>query len=249
MVNHSLPLNALGVLDANGPTAIQYLYVDDSLLVLAKPAGLLCVPGRGPDKQDCLSARAQHHWPGALVVHRLDMATSGLVVMARTTDAQRSLGHAFSERMVEKRYQAVVEGCMTAPFTDDGWGHITLPIAADWERRPLRVIDALYGKPSHTRWRILEIDTDTKTTRLELAPITGRTHQLRVHLAAVGHPIVGDMLYGNTSALTYSPRLLLHAERLKFIHPNKNQKQNQNSEFCEYSECNQWMDFSLKTEF
>lgn len=235
MASHSLEFDALNVLDTNGPAALQYLYADDCLLVLVKPAGLLCVPGRGPDKQDCLSARAQQHWPGALVVHRLDMATSGLVVMARTPDAQRTLSRAFAERMVEKNYQAVVEGCMTAPVTDDGWGHISLPIAADWERRPLRTINAPHGKPSHTRWRILAVDTHTKTTRLELAPITGRTHQLRVHLAAVGHPILGDALYGTTTPIP-SPRLLLHAERLKFIHPD----QRKNGE---------WMEFILKANF
>ena len=201
---------------------IEYLYVDDALLVLAKPAGLLCVPGRGPDKQDCLSTRAQQSWPDALIVHRLDMGTSGLVLMARTADAQRALSAAFAERKIKKRYQAVVQGCM-APATEgegDGWGDITLPIAADWERRPLRVIDAQHGKPSHTRWRTLHADTAAQTTRLELAPITGRTHQLRVHLAAIGHAILGDALYADAATQARAPRLLLHATQLEFQHPN-----------------------------
>ncbi len=203
--------------------AITCLHADNSLLVLAKPAGLLCVPGRGPDKQDCLSARVQQQWPGALVVHRLDMATSGLVLMARNIEAQRALSQAFADRAVEKRYQAVVQGCMAAP-PDGAWGDITLPIAADWERRPLRVVDALHGKPSHTRWRILGHDTAACTTRVELAPVTGRTHQLRVHLAALGHPILGDALYGDAlsgdgTTATRTPRLLLHATRLAFEHP------------------------------
>ena len=211
------------------PDGVVCLHADSALLVLAKPAGLLCVPGRGPDKQDCLSARAQQQWPGALVVHRLDMATSGLVLMARSPDVQRLLGQAFAERTVEKRYQATVQGCMAlptapmaAPDTDspwNGWGDITLPISADWERRPLRVVDAQHGKPSHTRWRVLRTDTAAQTTRLELAPVTGRTHQLRVHLAAVGHPILGDMLYADTAVQARAPRLLLHATRLALAHP------------------------------
>ena len=198
--------------------AISCLHADADLLVLAKPAGLLCVPGRGPDKQDCLSARAQQQWPGALVVHRLDMATSGLVLMARNAKVQRVLSQAFADRAVEKRYQAVVQGCMSAP-AGGAWGDITLPIAADWERRPLRVIDALHGKPSHTRWRILGHDAAASTTRVELAPVTGRTHQLRVHLAAVGHPILGDALYADAATAARTPRLLLHATRLAFAHP------------------------------
>ncbi len=211
------------------PDGVVCLHADSALLVLAKPAGLLCVPGRGPDKQDCLSARAQQQWPNALVVHRLDMATSGLVLMARSPAVQRLLGQAFAERTVEKRYQATVQGCMAlptapmaAPDTDspwNGWGDITLPISADWERRPLRVVDAQHGKPSHTRWRVLRTDTAAQTTRLELAPVTGRTHQLRVHLAAVGHPILGDMLYADAAVQARAPRLLLHATRLAFAHP------------------------------
>ncbi len=205
---------------------VACLHADSALLVLAKPAGLLCVPGRGADKQDCLSARAQQQWPDALVVHRLDMATSGLVLMARSPAVQRLLGQAFAERAVEKRYQAIVQGCMAPPRAlegtealFDGWGDITLPISADWERRPLRVVDVQQGKPSHTRWRVLESAAAAQTTRLELAPVTGRTHQLRVHLAAVGHPILGDALYAGAAVQVRAPRLLLHATRLGFAHP------------------------------
>ena len=212
--------------------AITCLHEDDALLVLAKPAGLLCVPGRGPDKQDCLSARAQQQWPGALIVHRLDMATSGLVLMARTPEVQRALSQAFAERTIEKRYQAIVQGCM-APPTDGGWGDIELPIAADWERRPLRIIDTSQGKPSHTRWRVLATDTAAHTTRLELAPITGRTHQLRVHLAAVGHAILGDALYADAATQARAPRLLLHATRLALEHPVSGK----------------WVQFALPTNF
>jgi tRNA pseudouridine32 synthase/23S rRNA pseudouridine746 synthase len=199
--------------------ALTCLHADDALLVLAKPAGLLSVPGRGADKQDCASARASQQWPGALVVHRLDMATSGLLLMARTPEVQRALSQAFADRQVEKRYQAIVQGCVAAPENKNGWGDIELPIAADWERRPLRVIDHERGKPSHTRWRLLASDTTAQTSRLELSPITGRTHQLRLHLAAIGHAILGDALYADASVQARAPRLLLHATRLAFAHP------------------------------
>ena len=204
---------------ADLPLNLRCLHADDALLVLVKPAGLLSVPGRGADKQDCASARAQQQWPGALVVHRLDMATSGLLLMARTPDVQRALSHAFAQREVEKHYQAIVQGCMSAPESQGGWGDIELPIAADWERRPLRVIDHERGKPSHTRWRVLAMDEAAQTTRLELSPITGRTHQLRLHLAAIGHAILGDALYADASTQARAPRLLLHATRLAFTHP------------------------------
>ena len=198
---------------------IECLHADDDLLVLHKPAGLLCVPGRGDDKQDCLSARAEGAWPGALVVHRLDQATSGLVLMARTAAAQRRLGDAFAARAVDKRYHAVVHGQLRASDTPDGWGLIDLPLARDWPRRPMQKVDLAHGKPSQTRWRVLHHDAAADTTRLELQPLTGRTHQLRVHLAAIGHPIVGDALYAPAGALPSAPRLLLHASRLRFTHP------------------------------
>lgn len=204
---------------------VQALYQDADLLVLNKPPGLLCVPGRGPDKKDCLSARAQVRWPGALVVHRLDQATSGLVLMARHAAAQRALSLAFEQRQVHKRYQAVVHGCLgCAPSNGVGsehlaWHTIDLPIAADWERRPLRVIDHALGKPSVTRWRALRFNATTHTTRIELEPLTGRTHQLRVHMAAVGHAILGDALYANAAVQAMAPRLLLHASHLAFAHP------------------------------
>lgn len=191
------------------------VYVDEHLIVLDKPAGLLTVPGRGTDKQDCLAARAQAMWPGAQVVHRLDMATSGLVVMGRGAGMQRSLSIAFQDRQVRKRYEAVVQGTLAAPPSPDGWGTIDLPLMVDWPNRPLQKVDALKGRPSLTRWRILRIDPDAERTRVELEPVTGRSHQLRVHLREIGHPIVGDALYGALAA----PRLLLHARDLSFVHP------------------------------
>ena len=207
------------------------LYADDSLLVLNKPAGLLSVPGRGEDKQDCLSARVQSRFADALIVHRLDMATSGLMLMARGPAAQRQLNEAFASRAVHKRYIAVVDGHLPAPLnTLDDWGDIDLPIALDWPRRPLRVIDPVLGKPSQTRWRVLAHSTAHSsapddsphfmpTTRLELEPVTGRSHQLRVHLQAIGHAILGDALYGCASTQAQSDRLLLHAHTLTLAHP------------------------------
>jgi tRNA pseudouridine32 synthase/23S rRNA pseudouridine746 synthase len=190
-------------------TPPEYIYCDQWLLVANKPAGLLCVPGRGEDKQDCLSSRIQHDFSDALIVHRLDMATSGLVVFARGKAMQGRLSEMFRERLVAKRYVAVVEGTMAS---DDG--EIDLPVGADWPNRPMQKIDAEHGKPSLTRYRVLA--RNMGSTRVELEPVTGRTHQLRIHMAAIGHPIMGDALYGDATA---SPRLLLHAQSLAFSHP------------------------------
>lgn len=190
----------------------RLIYLDEDLLVLDKPAGLLSVPGRGPDKQDCLSARVQARWPGALTVHRLDMATSGLLLMARNLHSQRQLSLAFETRQIHKHYVAVVHGQLQGGRQ----GLIDLPLAVDWPNRPLQKVDLLRGKPSQTRWQILEQAQDK--TRLLLQPLSGRTHQLRVHLQAIGHPIVGDTLYG-ADAGPQAPRLLLHASALMFTHP------------------------------
>jgi tRNA pseudouridine32 synthase/23S rRNA pseudouridine746 synthase len=199
---------------------LKFHLIDDALLVLDKPAGLLCVPGRGEDKQDCLSARVQAQYPDALIVHRLDMATSGLLLMARGLAAQQILSLAFAGRRVHKQYTAVVRG-LVAETTDasNGWNLIDLPIAADWPRRPLRIIDAALGKPSQTRWRIESRNSAAGTTRLLLEPLTGRTHQLRVHLRALGHPILGDALYGADMPQAQPGRLQLHASELGFAHP------------------------------
>ncbi len=193
------------------------MHVDGDLIVFDKPAGLLCVPGRGADKQDCLSARAQAAYPDALVVHRLDMATSGLCVLARGAAMQRALSAMFADRKVDKCYEAVVAG-HPQPCGPAGWSIIDLPIAADWPNRPLQVIDPHAGKPSQTRWRLIRHE-DANTSRLELQPLTGRTHQLRVHMEALGHPILGDALYGGPDERARAPRLLLHARELAFIHP------------------------------
>ena len=202
------------------PDGFELVYADESLLVVNKPAGLLAVPGRGDDKQDCLSSRVQALYPDARVVHRLDMATSGLMLLARSRAVQRSLSQAFAARQVQKTYEAVVQGLPLIPSpTDDGWATINLPIAVDWPRRPLRVIDTLLGKPSITRWQVHSHDARANCSRLHLEPVTGRSHQLRVHLQALGHPILGDALYAPAPVQACAPRLMLHARELRLIHP------------------------------
>lgn len=185
------------------------IHLDEALLVADKPAGLLAVPGRGEDKQDCLSARIQQEFSDALVVHRLDMPTSGLMVFARGAEMQRELSRLFEQRLVAKRYVAVVAGRVKQEA-----GEVNLPLICDWPNRPLQKVDSEIGKPSLTRYRVLSRDSDT--TRVELEPVTGRTHQLRVHMASIGHPILGDAFYGDAAS---APRLLLHACSLNFVHP------------------------------
>jgi tRNA pseudouridine32 synthase/23S rRNA pseudouridine746 synthase len=203
-----------------GPAGLEIVHADTLLLVIDKPAGLLSVPGRGAGKQDCVSARVQCLYPDALVVHRLDMATSGLMLMAHGAAMQRHLSRAFANRQVGKRYVAIVAGRLDAPQSGEaGWAVIDLPLAADWPNRPRRIVDPERGKPSRTRWRVLAYDAGTDTTRLELEPITGRSHQLRVHLQSLGHPILGDSLYAPPEVQERAPRLLLHASMLQLVHP------------------------------
>jgi tRNA pseudouridine32 synthase / 23S rRNA pseudouridine746 synthase len=190
------------------------LHHDDALIVADKPAGLPTVPGRPPELHDCLWHRVRDRWPDALVVHRLDMATSGLVLFARGVEVQRRLSIAFAQRQVGKAYEAIGAGDLPGDS-----GEIDLPLAADWPNRPRQQVDAEHGKPSLTRWRVLERKLPIGGTRLALEPLTGRTHQLRVHLAAIGHPLLGDTLYAPPELATAAPRLLLHATRLDLKHP------------------------------
>jgi tRNA pseudouridine32 synthase / 23S rRNA pseudouridine746 synthase len=205
------------------------IYEDNALLVFNKPSGLLSVPGKGPEKADCLRTRVQQVYPEALTVHRLDMSTSGILLMARNAALHRTLSIAFQDREVHKRYIAVVDGQMledSVLLGDDPevWRLIDLPIATDWVNRPLQKIDALEGKPSQTRYRVLAYDTKTNSTRVELAPVTGRTHQLRVHLQSLGHAILGDHLYASPEVQGKSTRLLLHASSLTIRHPVTSQQ-------------------------
>jgi tRNA pseudouridine32 synthase/23S rRNA pseudouridine746 synthase len=188
-------------------------HVDEHLVVADKPAGLLAVPGRGEGGRDCLSAQVAAQWPDVLVVHRLDMATSGLMLFARGAPAQRGLSIAFAERRVGKCYVAVVHGLVA-----DDAGQISAPLAADWPNRPRQRVDTERGRPSLTRWRVLERYPQLQRTRLALEPVSGRAHQLRVHLAFIGHRIVGDALYGDDGA--FERRLLLHASELALEHPH-----------------------------
>lgn len=193
------------------------MHVDAALVVIDKPAGLLSVPGRGADKADCAAARVRALYGDAQIVHRLDMATSGLLLMARGAAMQRVLSAVFQDREVVKRYEAIVSGRVACDS-----GEIDLPLMADWPQRPRQKVDRLHGKPSLTRYRVLQRDPVCGTTRLELQPVTGRTHQLRVHLQAIGHPIVGDSLYAPPGAAS-SGRLLLHASALQLQHPTTGQ--------------------------
>lgn len=222
---------------------LDLIYRDDFLIVVNKPAGLLAVPGRGADKQDCLASRVQAKFPDALIVHRLDMATSGLLLLARGAEMQRRLSRMFRERLVQKRYIAEVAGVLepaniqNTPSLDlpqnerghsllltsgegweGGWGEIDLPLISDWQNRPRQKVDSVIGKPSLTRYRLLIHNVNTDSSRVELEPVTGRSHQLRVHLAAIGHPILGDALYGGETVIK-AERLLLHASMLSFDHP------------------------------
>lgn len=191
-------------------TAWKLLHIDEALLVVSKPAGMLSVPGLREGLHDNLTTQVQSLHADARVVHRLDQATSGLMLFARGAAMQRALSMAFEARMVQKHYVAVVNGAV-----DGDAGSIDTPLIADWPNRPRQKVDLAHGKPALTHWRALH--RDPLSTRLELQPVTGRTHQLRVHLQSIGHAIVGDMLYA--SQPQGSARLLLHATRIAFIHP------------------------------
>src|SRR5690606_8281122 len=193
---------------------IALLYQDSHLLVADKPAGLLTVPGKGPDKQDCLINRLLPGYPNSRIVHRLDQPTSGLVVIPQSYEALRHIGQQFEQRQVSKRYFAVVAGLMA-----DDTGSVELPLMCDWPNRPRQMVDTAAGKAALTHYQVLARDPVNMRTRVALTPVTGRSHQLRVHMQALGHPIVGDTLYAPADIASASPRLLLHAEFICFTHP------------------------------
>lgn len=191
---------------------IRVLHADDDLLLVRKPHLLLSVPGRHPLNRDCLISRLQADHPSATIVHRLDLDTSGIMVIPLNRQTHAHISRQFQERLVEKSYHAIVHGEVA-----NDTGDIDLPIAADWENRPRQVVSVERGKQALTRFEVIERRGDR--TRLLLRPVTGRSHQLRVHLAAIGHPILGCDMYAHEEALALSDRLLLHATTLAFTHP------------------------------
>ena len=187
------------------------LYRDDDLVVVDKPSGLLSVPGKTPEKADCLIARLTAAMPECLLVHRLDTDTSGVMVFAMNKPAQGAISQQFEKRKTTKSYLARLEGHL-APMT----GRVDAPLCVDWPNRPRQHIDWEKGRPSQTDWKVLS--HDTKETRVVLFPFTGRSHQLRVHMAHMGHPILGDRFYA-TEAGRFHPRLMLHAYELGLLQP------------------------------
>lgn len=213
----------MGVVTAGQATSVllpPVLCVDPHWVAVNKPSGLLSVPGRGAANADCVSARVQAVYPDAQIVHRLDMGTSGVLVLGRGAQAQRALSRSFELRQTDKTYEAVVSGCVAEEA-----GEIDLPLICDWPNRPRQKVDFAVGKPSLTRWEVLARDPLQNTTRLRLRPVTGRSHQLRVHLLALGHPILGDDLYAPPAVVAQAPRLLLHATTLSLPHPHTGEQQ------------------------
>ena len=204
---------------------LEIVHEDHEVLVVGKPHGLLSVPGKGSHLADCLLSRIQSVFPHALLVHRLDRDTSGLMVFALSPHAQRHLGLQFEKRQVRKAYVARVEGEVA-----EKTGVIDLPLAVDWPNRPRQMVDPENGRPAVTEWRLLRAGGGE--SRLRLFPKTGRSHQLRVHCLAIGHPILGDPFYASGPARDH-PRLMLHSESLRFRHPDGGRT----------------MSFSLKTPF
>jgi len=192
---------------------LDILYQDKDLIALNKPSGLLSVPGRGNDKQDCMLSRLQLEQPHALVIHRLDMATSGLLLFALSKEMQRRMSMMFEKKQIYKQYIAKVHGVLR-----ENKGMIDQPLITDWKNRPKQKIDYNIGKPSQTKYTLLTID-EKNNSIVKLEPTTGRSHQLRVHMSSLGHPILGDELYGTRQTRNASQRLLLHAEKISFKHP------------------------------
>lgn len=193
---------------------LHILYQDEHIMVVNKPSGLLSVPGRLPEHRDSIMLRVQQQYPSAESVHRLDMATSGVMIIALHRDAERELKRQFRQREPSKTYIARVWGEVQADV-----GIIDLPLICDWPNRPKQKVCFNSGKASQTLWRVLD-RTEDKVTRIELKPITGRSHQLRVHMQAIGHSILGDRFYARQPALAMAPRLQLHATSLTITHPS-----------------------------
>lgn len=197
---------------------LEILYQDKDIVVVNKASGILSVPGRLPEHNDCLQNRVQRVLPTATIVHRLDMATSGIMIMALNKAAHVAISRQFEQRKTQKSYLARVYGKV-----EKLQGSIDLPLICDWPNRPKQMVDHENGKQSLTHYQVLKNDglsADENWTLLELTPVTGRSHQLRVHMLALGHPILGDKLYAHADALSMSKRLQLHAEKLSLFHPS-----------------------------
>lgn len=200
---------------------LSVIHRDAGILVLDKPSGLLSVPGKPEAHSDSLQERARKFYRGAMTIHRLDKDTSGVIVMGMTRKAHAHISMQFEKRETIKTYIARVWGCV-----EGDKGEIDLPINSDWNNRPKQMIDHENGRPAQTHWEV--IGREENTTRLRLTPSTGRSHQLRVHMLSLGHPILGDAFYGHTESQRATARLQLHAKTLRFIHPDNGAP----SEFC-----------------
>jgi len=199
---------------------LSLLYQDDDIVILDKAAGLLSVPGRAAEHKDSLTLRIQTALPTAIVVHRLDMSTSGIMAFALNKEAQRSLSRQFQERETHKTYYAKVLGTPS-----EMQGEVNLPLRCDWPNRPRQMVDMEQGKPSVTQWQVESVD-DNGNALIRLTPITGRSHQLRVHMQSIGHAILGDQFYAPEAGLINQPRMLLHAHQLGFTHPSSKEPVN-----------------------
>ena len=235
MRDYTKPISANNIVKAAtdadtqpGVMSPEIIYQDNYLVAVNKPCGMLSVPGRGADKQDCVVTRLQPDFSDIRVVHRLDCHTSGIMLLALGLDIQRALSRLFHDRTIVKSYVALVAGKI-----DQDAGLIDMPVRGDPDNRPIQVIDYSNGKPAQTHWRLRRYRRSVcgnTLSRLQLKPITGRTHQLRLHCMAIGHPIVGDRLYQHRNSIE-AERMMLHAERLEFIHPASNQK------LCLFARC------------
>ena len=196
------------------PREHRELFNDEHILVVSKPHGLLSVPGRLPENHDSLISRVQQKCPEALIVHRLDCETSGVMVLAKHPESHKLLSQSFANREVEKHYIAEVDGLL-----ETSSGSVDLPLICDWPNRPRQKVCQQTGKASLTNFERLSLDTQANTSRVKLTPHTGRSHQLRLHMAAIGHAIIGDEFYASKAAFAKAERMLLHAEGLSFRHP------------------------------
>lgn len=199
--------------------SVDTLFQDESLLFVNKPSGLLSVPGRHPANQDCVLRRIEKEFPSARIVHRLDMDTSGVMVVALDLSTLRELNRQFEKRETHKEYEAVVYGIM-----ENDSGFIELPLICDWPNRPKQMVDHEKGKYAYTNYNVISRDEENNQTRVLLKPTTGRSHQLRVHLSAIGHPILGCEFYAHKEAFNQAERLLLHATTLQITHPATNKR-------------------------